>query len=194
MTVDRESFKRGMRRFASGVCVVTTLARDGARLGLTATAMCSVSADPPTLLVSLNRATGTCTAIRAAGHFAVNLLSSEDRETSHRFGSPIPPEDRFSAGRWDTAATGSPVLASAVAVFDCRLSQVVDVATHCILVGDIQAVRSRELHVKPLLYLQGAYGGFAHLEGGDDCVQGRAPYRHAADLQFLEDGLHWGLM
>jgi flavin reductase (DIM6/NTAB) family NADH-FMN oxidoreductase RutF len=186
VTADRDSFKAGMRHLAAGVCVITTAAADQ-RSGLTATAVCSVSADPPTLLVSINSASGTCAAIRAAGHFAVNLLSVGDRQIAKRFASPIPPEERFNDGRWDVLVTGSPALASAVAVFDCNLGQVVDVATHSILIGTIEAVRISGSGEKPLLHAHAAFASLSPIDVLKGAVQ-------SDDLQFLEDCLHWGLM
>jgi flavin reductase (DIM6/NTAB) family NADH-FMN oxidoreductase RutF len=179
-----------MRHLASGVCVITTASSDINRCGLTATAVCSVSADPPTLLVCVNSASGTCAAIRSAGHFAVNLLSVENREIANRFASPVPPEERFNRGIWGTLATGSPVLESAVAVFDCNLSRVVEVATHSILMGAIQATRFREPHVRPLLHAHAAFATVVPVG-----VLGSRPGEQIhSELQFLEDCLHWGLM
>jgi flavin reductase (DIM6/NTAB) family NADH-FMN oxidoreductase RutF len=120
----------------------------------------------------------------------VNLLSIEDREIANRFASPIPPEERFGGGMWGTLATGSPVLESAVTVFDCSVRQVVEVATHSILVGAIQAIRFREPHVRPLLHAHAAFATVAPVG-----VPGpRSGEQIHSELQFLEDCLHWGLM
>jgi flavin reductase (DIM6/NTAB) family NADH-FMN oxidoreductase RutF len=182
-----DSFRAGMRHLAAGVCVITTAAVGNKRSGLTATAVCSVSADPPTLLVSINSASGTCAAIRATGHFAVNLLSVQDREVARRFASPIPPEDRFAGGAWDILVTGSPALASAVAVFDCNVGRVVEVATHTILIGAIEAVRISQSDERPLLHAHAAFASLSPI----DAIKGTT---QSHDLQFLEDCLHWGLM
>src|SRR5271168_4908168 len=130
MSPDRETFRASMRHLASGVCVITTMTQDGKRWGLTATAICSVTADPPTLLACVNNMTSTCAAILSAKRFAVSVLSADDREISNRFASPIVPEHRFSEGQWETLATGAPVLRSAIAVFDCELEQVLEMSTH----------------------------------------------------------------
>jgi flavin reductase (DIM6/NTAB) family NADH-FMN oxidoreductase RutF len=161
MTISLDEFKAGMRRLAAGVTLITTRGADGARSGLTATAVCSLSAEPPTLLVCVNRRNGSHAAIRAAGVFAVNVLAVDDRQLADRFASPIPPESKFDDGLWHTAATGAPLLESALVAFDCTLSRAVDAGTHEILVGAIQAVRTRKTEVKPLLFAHGGYGGFA---------------------------------
>ncbi|MGE0114452.1 MAG: flavin reductase family protein [Steroidobacteraceae bacterium] len=192
MTIDRDSFRAGMRCLAASVCVITTTTEDGKRFGLTATAVCSVSADPPTLLACVNSATGTWTAIQAAQRFAVNVLSVEDVETSNRFASPIPPEERFIEGLWDTLATGAPVFKKAVVAFDCSLNQVVDASTHRILIGEIQGVRLQEKEVSPLLYAQGTYAGVASIATLKGPVPNYMTGWMSSDPRFLEDPIHWG--
>jgi flavin reductase (DIM6/NTAB) family NADH-FMN oxidoreductase RutF len=183
-----------MRRLAAGVSVITTDGKDGARYGLTATAVCSVSADPPTLLICVNRAASTCAAIRAAGHFAVNLLCVDDREVAVRFASPISPEERFKEGVWGTLVTGSPVLESALTVFDCTLSQDIEVATHGILLGQVRGVRYQHERAEPLLYAHGTFVGVASFEAAKRSYQSQLTGRISSDPAFLEDGLHWGLL
>jgi flavin reductase (DIM6/NTAB) family NADH-FMN oxidoreductase RutF len=161
--IDSDTFKVGMRQLAGHVCVVTTADASGVRVGLTATAVCSVSADPPTLLVCINRQNASHGAIRAAGFFAVNVLALDDRALADRFASGVGGEARFSTGRWSHDITGAPILDSAMASFDCRIAQAVDVETHGILFGHIVGVRVRTDDAKLLLYAHGQYGGFASL-------------------------------
>ncbi len=152
-----------MRHLAAHVCLITTAGPDGARQGLTATAVCSVSADPPTLLCCVNRQIAPFAAIRESGRFAVNVLGVEDRELAERFAGTIQGEARFNTGVWTSLATGAPVLESALATFDCRLTRLEEVATHGILFGEIQSVRSRASIAEPLLYAHGAFGAFTPL-------------------------------
>jgi flavin reductase (DIM6/NTAB) family NADH-FMN oxidoreductase RutF len=160
--VDPQLFKVGMRRLAAAVCLITSSTAAGARIGFTATAVCSVSAEPPTLLCCVNRGNVSHASILAAGIFAVNVLSLEDRALADRFSSPkVDREARFQAGIWLRMQTGAPVLESALAAFDCRIAQAVDVGTHGILLGEIQGIRVRESSAKSLLYAHGNYGGFA---------------------------------
>jgi flavin reductase (DIM6/NTAB) family NADH-FMN oxidoreductase RutF len=152
MGIDLEQFKYGMRRLTAGVCVIATADDEGVRSGLTATAVCSVSASPPTLLCCLNRSSTTYAAILANGRLA------------DRMATPGTPDEKFSAGLWTKLTTGAPVLETALAAFDCTLAQSVEIGTHGILFGEILALRAREAHVKPLLYAHGAYGGFSSTE------------------------------
>jgi flavin reductase (NADH)/flavin reductase len=158
-----QSFRSGMRHLAAHVCLITTVSPDGLRQGLTATAVCSVSADPPTLLCCVNRQIAPFAAIRGSGIFAVNVLGVLDRELAERFAGEIQGEARFDIGSWSTLVTGAPLLESALVTFDCRLTRLEEVATHGILFGEIQAIRSRDSNSEPLLYAHGAFGAFTPL-------------------------------
>jgi flavin reductase (NADH)/flavin reductase len=160
-TIDPRSYRAGMRWLAGGVCIVTSSSPDGQLAGLTATAVCSVSADPPVLLVCLNRDSRSHDVIREAGVFAVNVLDVLDAALAGRFAGAVAGGERFHGASWVQLLTGAPVLASALAAFDCRIAQVVDVGTHRIVLGAVQAVRLGATGGKPLLYANGSYGGFA---------------------------------
>jgi len=158
---DSEAFKAGMRRLAASVTVLTCLGPSGTRHGMTATAICSVSADPPTLLCCINRSSATRELFIAAGSFAINVLSASDHEIATRFASRLPPHQRFSAGHWTSCASGAPLLESAIASFACRLSEVVEIGSHSVIFGEVVETRTRSEHVPPLLYAHGGYGRFA---------------------------------
>ena len=160
MTIDIDTFKLGMRRLAAGVCLITTEEPDGARSGMTATAVCSVSANPPTLLCCINQQNASYHAISRAGVFAVNVLALDDRPLADQFAHPASSQDKFALGLWLRLATAAPVLESALVGFDCRVTQSVTVGTHGIVLGEIQAIHVRQASAKPLLFAHGAYGGF----------------------------------
>lgn len=162
MTVDPQAFRKGMRRLAAGVCLITTEDASGERTGMTATAVCSVSAEPPTLLCCVNRQSISHVTILRAGVFGVNVLALEDRPLADLFARPVTPADeKFSLGLWRRLQTGAPILESALAGFDCRVAQSVDVGTHGIIFGEVVDVQLRSVAAKPLLYGHGAYGGFS---------------------------------
>jgi flavin reductase (DIM6/NTAB) family NADH-FMN oxidoreductase RutF len=123
----------------SSVCVVTATL-GGKRFGLTATAVSSVSAEPPRLLVCINKSGVTHDKILAAGCFCVNFLAEEQDKVAMVFagmgGSSV---DRFETGEWTTLKTGSPVLVGAAAAFDCVLGETCDQSTHRVLFGDVVA-------------------------------------------------------
>lgn len=151
------AFRNAMRRVISAVHVITSDGAEG-RAGLTASAVVSVSDRPPTILVCLNGSSSSGARLVANGVFCVNTLSPEDEAIAATFSgrTELPQHRRFERGQWDSLATGSPTLASAVAIFDCRLTDVRRVATHDVVLGEVLAVRHRE-DAGGLAYLDGRY-------------------------------------
>ncbi|EAU42509.1 putative monooxygenase protein [Fulvimarina pelagi HTCC2506] len=142
-----------MRRFAAGVCLVTTDGGAGQR-GLTVTSTCSVSSDPPTLLVCLNTASALNQRFEANGCFVLNVLSAEDEKLAKAFAGEgsLEQEDRFALGKWAKLETGAPVLKSAAAAFDCRLVDTKVVATHRIIIGEVVGIAA-DARTSSLVYL-----------------------------------------
>ena len=160
MTISIEDFRSAMRHLAGHVCLITASAEDGSRNGLTATAVCSVSAEPPTLLCSVYSALASFDTIQQSEAFAVNVLAHTDKTLADRFASKIRGEERFASGDWDTLKTGAPILKTALASFDCQLVKTVMMNTHGILFGEIKDVQITRMNRKPLLYAHGNYGRF----------------------------------
>jgi flavin reductase (DIM6/NTAB) family NADH-FMN oxidoreductase RutF len=138
-------FREMMAAFPTGVSVVT--AQDGAArpYGMTCSALCSVSADPPSLLVCLRAASPTLSAVLSGGGFAVNLLHGDAQEVAALFASGAP--DRFDRVSWRPGRDGgSPVLVDAAhAVADCLVERMHPAGDHVIVVGAVRSVeRFRE--------------------------------------------------
>lgn len=150
-------FVAAMRRTAAGVAIVTT-ERGGLRAGSTVSSFGSLSADPPSVLVCLNGESRTLDAIRESGFFAANVLADDQDALAEAFSGGVPSEVRFDHGRWVSLATGAPVLADALATFDCRLATRFEFGTHHIVVGEVLAVRIRD--ARPLVYHARQYGRF----------------------------------
>jgi flavin reductase (DIM6/NTAB) family NADH-FMN oxidoreductase RutF len=140
--VEASLFRLAMRQMASAVTIVTS-GSGPCRRGLTATAVCSLSADPPSLLVCINKQTECHETIRRNGHFCVNALGADDQGLAGRFAGRDGSHGlaRFAAGSWAELVTGAPVLQEAIAVFDCKLLNACDGGTHSIFVGGILAAR-----------------------------------------------------
>lgn len=153
-----EALRAAMRRFASGVTVVTA-AHGGRRAGMTVSAFLSVSLEPPTILVSLHAAAETLALARAAGAFAVSLLHADQEQVSARFaGFGFPKDaDRFEGSRTGTRVTGAPVLEDALAWVDCRVRELHGVGTHVLLVGDVVAAGVAPDARAPLVYHDRGY-------------------------------------
>jgi flavin reductase (DIM6/NTAB) family NADH-FMN oxidoreductase RutF len=135
------TFRRAMRQLASGVCVVT-LGSDAERTGLTATSVSSLSADPPTLLVCVNRGSSSYPAFARLGAFAVNVLAADQREFAERFagGSGLKGAERFEGGRWLPLPSGGICLADSVAVLDCEVDEQIERHTHAIVIGRVRRI------------------------------------------------------
>jgi flavin reductase len=140
---DPQTFREAMSRLGAAVHVITTDGPNG-RTGFTATAVCSVSDAPPTLLVCLNRAATSMPILRGNGVFCVNTLRAGDETIADTFAgrTKVAREARFDAGQWATLVTGSPALMSAVVAFDCRVIEVKAVASHDIYFGVVEAIHS----------------------------------------------------
>lgn len=156
--VDESAFKKGMRQLSAAVTVVTTGVDSQRRAGLTATAVCSVSAEPPQLLVCVNRSGETSARIREWGNFCVNVLSHGQIRVAKRFASLEggTHEERFEEAQWSQLATGAPVLAGCLANFDCRVQQEIESGTHSIFIGHIAAL-SVNRGLEPLAFLDGQF-------------------------------------
>jgi flavin reductase (DIM6/NTAB) family NADH-FMN oxidoreductase RutF len=168
--VNAEQFRLGMRCFAGAVNIITSM-HAGRPYGMTATAVCSVSADPPTLLVCVNRSTNTHDAIAGGGVFCVNVLRAEDRELSGLFSGAHKGEGRFRGERWMTLTSGAPVLLDALVSFDCRVVSRLPHGTHTIYLGEVERLQIGRKG-KPLLYADGQYAKLASLAHGEPLPEG----------------------
>ncbi|MBE3638355.1 flavin reductase [Mangrovicoccus algicola] len=134
--VSREVFRDGMACLAGAVNIVTTDG-PGGRAGFTATAVCSVTDDPPTLLVCLNRASSAMLAFAANEAICVNTVGPRHRDLAMIFGGRAEMKDRFAGTGWGRGASGAPVLEGAVASFDCRVSHRHVCGTHEVIFCEV---------------------------------------------------------
>lgn len=168
------AFKRGMRNLAGAVSIITS-SHGGRLYGMTATAVCSATADPPTVLICVNHSTTTHRAIVDSRVFCVNVLRHDDRELSGVFsgahGSEMRGEARFAKGNWTRLATGSPVLLNALVAFDCRVVNQLVHGTHTVFLGEVEQLQVGA-RGKPLLYSDGQYAKLASLSHGEPLPEG----------------------
>jgi flavin reductase len=144
-----------MRSVPAAVTVVTAV-HDGQRNGLTATAVCSVSAEPAQLLVCINQSASAEILIQKSGRFAVSYLCSGHEEVSQLFSrSKLEGGSRFAAGKWKETESGSFVLADAIAYFDCEVVSHQNFGTHSVFVGRV--IEANTLNGEPLIYGEGGY-------------------------------------
>ncbi|MCB2060000.1 MAG: flavin reductase [Novosphingobium sp.] len=153
-------FRQGMRRLAGACTIVTSIAPGQGRegwAGMTATAVASVTAEPAQLLVCVNRSTWAHGIISQSRVLGVNVLGADGLALAQRFAGGVPPEEKFSEGTWLTATSGAPLLASALASFDCLVCESIAASTHDIFICEVLGVLLREPGGDPLIYFDGAF-------------------------------------
>lgn len=153
MPINKDEFRAALGRFASGVTVVTTKDADGKLYGLTVSAFCSVSLEPPLILVCIEKTTGSHRALKQSGFFAVNVLRESQQYYSDQFASYLP--DKFNGIEFEINENGIPILQNTLANLECRLVNAYDGGDHTIFVGQIE--KSRISDGKPLIYFYGNY-------------------------------------
>ncbi len=139
----KELFRESMAKLPAAVNIITTDGPAG-KAGITATAMCSLTDEPPTVIVCLNRQARANQVAQLNGRLAVNILGEQCQELSAVFAGQrgLEMEQRFDTGaRWTTLVTGAPVLEESVCSLDCEIAQVMDVGTHSVLYCRILAIR-----------------------------------------------------
>ena len=155
--LDPQAYRDAMSEIASPVHLIAT---DGAAgpAGMTVTALASVSDHPPTLLVCVNRNSPSARRFIENGVFSVNSLAAADRPLADIFAGRTHEHfaEKFTHGQWAPGATGAPILATALAAFDCRLVEVKDVATHHVFFGLVESVTRRDEGAS-LLYHRRSY-------------------------------------
>jgi flavin reductase (DIM6/NTAB) family NADH-FMN oxidoreductase RutF len=157
MPAEDATFKGAMRLLASGVTIVAT-SWQGQRSGLTATAVFSLALSPPRVLASVNMGGQTYDLLAKSQCMSVNLLAEDQEDLAKRFAlrRGDAPDDRFASGNWRQGATGAPVLADALAALDCRITRIVPLDSHAILIGEVQDVTFGPKRA-PLINFEGAY-------------------------------------
>ena len=154
---DVDAFRAAMRQLASGICLVTHSV-GGVRAGMTATAVASLSLDPPTLIACVNRADSTYAGLAPGVAFGVSVLGADHREFAERFAGRTGEEgaERFREGRWRVSPNGAPLLLDALAAFACEVDDIVERNTHAIVIGRVkQAVTASRGGA--LVYWRGGY-------------------------------------
>jgi flavin reductase len=150
--ITADQFKSVMRRLAASVNVITST-DNGAMNGMTATAVCSVSNDPPSLLAIVNKSNRTHQPLSRSGVFAVNVLSSGQQRLANHFAAKI--ENPFFDIAYKIGTTGCPIICEADAVAECQVERVVDFYTHTIFIGRI--VKCEIANKSPLIYHNGHF-------------------------------------
>jgi len=151
------AYRAAMRKLAGAVSILT-VGEGEARTGLTATSVSSLSIDPPTLIICVNRTASARDLLLDQRRFAINVLRPHHAELADRFAGKggIRGAARYEGASWTRLETGAPVLADALAAFDCELEEAIERHSHMIVLGRVVAARITE-NSDPLLYWAGRY-------------------------------------
>lgn len=158
MSVSPDEFRSVLGRFTSGVTVVTTKAADGSDEGMTVSAFCSVSLDPPLVLICIEKTASVHDALTRASRFVVNILSAKQEQIARRFS--IVDIDRFEGVGFSRSRNGIAVLDDVLGVIECRRFALQDGGDHTIILGEVEAGRAE--NGTPLLYYRGGYAQLEH--------------------------------
>lgn len=153
-----DTFRRVMGHFVTGVTVISAL--DGERpLGITVNALSSVSLDPPLVMVALDRRRFLTPVVRAAGRYAVNILSEEQQALSDCFaGAPVVPgREAFCGAAWHPGQTGLPLIDGAIATLECTVVETFSAGDHDLFIGRVDVLAGETHHPMPLLYYRRQY-------------------------------------
>ncbi|MEO7673213.1 MAG: flavin reductase family protein [Pyrinomonadaceae bacterium] len=153
MAISSDEFRAALSRFPSGVTVVTTKDAEGVLHGITVSAFCSLSLDPPLVLICIEKSAGSHDALAEAKAFVVNILASSQANLSEQFASLLP--DKFDGILFRSGPNGIPVLEGIVAALECSLRQACDGGDHTIFIGLVENVSTGDGF--PLVYSRSAY-------------------------------------
>ena len=155
-SVEQDVFREVIGRFASGVTIITTTA-DGRDHGTTASAVASLSMEPPMLLVCLNTGSATRAAVLVSGSFGVNILAEDQGQVAYQFARRG--ADRFAGVGVVRGESGVPLIVGALAQLECEVSETVTGGTHTVLLAYVRQARAGE--GTPLTYFRGRFGRLA---------------------------------
>lgn len=158
MSVDPKAFRNALGSFATGVTVITTLDKDGNKVGMTANSFNSVSLDPMLVLWSIAKTSNAFAIYNEAEHFAIHILGAEQQAISNQFASKG--ADRFAGIDTKAGIAGIPVLTDCKASFQCKLENRFEGGDHIILVGRVEEFETQE-DKAPLIFHAGGYAELA---------------------------------
>lgn len=152
-----KEFRDAMRAFV-GNCSVITTGEGEAATGLIVTSAISLSAEPPLLLACINRSSSSWPVLKESSKFGWSSLGAAHQPVAERFSGfgGVKGPARYDGAEWETAVTGARLLTGAPTAFDCTVEEMIDRATHSILIGRVQAIRITE-GAGALIYWNGAY-------------------------------------
>ncbi|KJC50155.1 monooxygenase [Bradyrhizobium sp. LTSP885] len=176
--VSAEDFRGAMRHLTGGVSIITAGRGDDIS-GMTVTSVSSLSVDPPSLIVSINRAASSYQLIKRHGVFGVNILTADQLDVAERFTGKggLKGADRFAGAEWTTRASGVPLLVGALTAIDCEVEEVIERHSHAIVIGRVLDVVASQ-RTAALAYWHGEYVAIDREEDQLKLAEVSLPSRH----------------
>jgi flavin reductase len=157
-TINADAFRGTMRQLAGSVAVIAT-EEDGKLYGFTATAVCSVCAEPPTILIAVNKSTRTHPHIDRRGMFAVNILADDQSAIAQHFSGKG--EDQFASVKYKLSKHGIPLIEGATANLECAIQDRISIGTHTVFIAQVISTGVEDR--PPLIYHDARYGLVSHI-------------------------------
>jgi flavin reductase (DIM6/NTAB) family NADH-FMN oxidoreductase RutF len=180
--VSSQDFRGAMRRLAGGVSVIT-VGQGNDITGMTVTSVSSLSADPPTLIVSINRESSSWPLLKRHGFFGVNILTADQIDIAERFSGKdgLKGAARFAGAQWITRVSGVPLLAGALSAIDCEVEDIVVRHSHAIVIGRVLDMQLSSRSTA-LAYWQGQYVAIDRDEDAIRLAEVSLPARAKSDI------------
>jgi flavin reductase (DIM6/NTAB) family NADH-FMN oxidoreductase RutF len=177
--IDAGHFRSVLGQYPTGVCVVTSVGRNGEPVGMTVGTFTSVSLDPPLVAFLPTRGSRVLETIQDVGRFAVNFLAGDQIDLCRRFAASAP--DKFRSVPWHPSPLGSPLIVDAPAWIDCQVDSVLELGDHALVVGAVDSL-DIERTTAPLMFFQGGFGKFSALSMVADTEDHLGAHLRLADL------------
>jgi flavin reductase (DIM6/NTAB) family NADH-FMN oxidoreductase RutF len=178
-SVSPDDFRGAMRHLTGGVSVITA-GRGADITGMTVTSVSSLSVEPASLIVSINRESSSWPVLKRHGFFGVNILAADQLEVAERFTGKggLKGAERFAGARWITRVSGVPLLTGALAAIDCAVDEIVERHSHAIVIGRVLDITS-STPTAALAYWQGRYVAIDRDEDAARLAEVSLPVAHA---------------
>ncbi|SDT49638.1 flavin reductase family protein [Bradyrhizobium canariense] len=177
--ISTDDFRGAMRHLTGGVSVITA-GRGKDITGMTVTSVSSLSVEPPTLIVSINREASSWPLVKRHGFFGANILAADQLEVAERFAGKdgLKGAERFAGAQWTTRISGVPLLVGALSAIDCAVEQAIERHSHVIVIGRVLDIQ-RSPRTAALAYWQGRYVAVDQDEDAARLAEVSVPLAHA---------------
>ncbi len=160
LLIEAATFRQVLGNYPTGVAAITAMTAEGVPIGMVVGTFTSVSLDPPLVGFLPDKSSTTWPQIAAAGHFAVNVLASDQTGLARQLAGKT---DKFAGVEFTVSPHGLPLLPNVIVAIECRIHSITDAGDHYFVLGDVLGLEAKR-EGDPMLFFKGRYGGFAKLD------------------------------